>query len=49
MHKATHIWRATLEDPRTGEQKSFINLEGLVGFLRSLGENIEREADEMHS
>ncbi len=49
MHKATHIRRATLEDPRTGEQKSFTNLEELIGFLCSLGENFEREADEMHS
>jgi len=27
------VWRASLEDPRTGEQRGFANLEQLIAFL----------------
>lgn len=30
----TPIWRASLEDPHTGEQKGFADLESLFAFLR---------------
>ena len=29
-------WRASLEDPSTGERKGFANLETLIRFLKSL-------------
>ena len=29
------IWRASLEDPRTGERRGFADLESLVAFLKA--------------
>ena len=28
------VWRASLEDPHTGEQRGFADLDELLGFLR---------------
>lgn len=28
------VWRASLEDPHTGERKGFANVESLLAFLR---------------
>ena len=30
------IWRASLDDPMTGERKGFSDIEALIVFLRSL-------------
>ena len=31
---ASIVWRASLDDPSTGERKGFANLESLFAFLR---------------
>ena len=33
MSEAGSSWRASLEDPRTGERQGFADLQGLFGFL----------------
>jgi hypothetical protein len=38
------IWRASLEDPHTGERKGFASLEALLAFLWEQIRNGKREA-----
>ncbi len=41
------VWRASLEDPHTGERHAFASLEGLVTFLKEqIGGADQREADQ---
>jgi hypothetical protein len=42
-HQVT--WRASLEDPRTGQQHFFTSKEALDEFLRILGEQLENELE----
>jgi hypothetical protein len=40
------VWRFRLEDPRTGQQRGFASLEGMVAFLRSkLVSSDDQQAD----
>ena len=40
-------WRASLEDPSTGERKGFADVDALVGYLRSLvAETMPAEAEQ---
>ncbi len=39
------IWRASLENPRTGEQQSFPSLEDLVDFLHDLCKDMDNKED----
>ncbi len=42
-----YLWRASLEDPHTGERTGFADLESLLTFLRNLnGEKLEEEGQE---
>ncbi len=45
-HNGEHTWRASLEDPRTGQKHFFSNLEALHEFLLKLGEVLEGEVEE---
>ena len=38
-------WRATLKDARTGEQRGFASLEGLIAYLRHIAEAGSGEAE----
>jgi hypothetical protein len=38
-------WRASLENPRTGQQQFFSTQEYLVEFLRKLGKEMESEME----
>ena len=37
------VWRASLEDPHTGERRGFHSLDALVEFLRELIQKNEEE------
>jgi hypothetical protein len=37
------VWRASLEDPHTGERQGFANLEALIDFLWGQIRNSKRE------
>ena len=39
-------WRASLENPRTGQKHVFTSLEALHEFLSNLGEVLENEMEE---
>ena len=39
------VWRASLENPHTGERKGFANLDELFDFLRAQTEEIPRYAE----
>ena len=39
-----HIWRASLESPRTSERRGFANLEALFNFLEKHTRSLERQA-----
>jgi hypothetical protein len=45
MHNGEHTWRASLEDPRTGQQHFFSSLDSLNEFLRQLRQDLESEMD----
>lgn len=45
-HDGGHIWRASLEHPRSGLQQSFSNLDDLIQFLRDLCVVLEGEVEE---
>jgi uroporphyrinogen-III synthase len=38
-------WRASMENPRTGQQLFFTTREALDEFLRKLGEDLENELE----
>ena len=40
------VWRASLEDPRTGERRGFASLETLMDFLRE--QTQEKRDEEQH-
>lgn len=40
------VWRASLEDPHTGERLGFGSLSQLVAFLRAATEEMEASLDE---
>ena len=40
------IWRASLEDPRTGEQRGFASLDLMVNFLR---QQVQSARDEQNN
>jgi hypothetical protein len=42
-------WRASLEDPRTGQQHFFSNLDALNEFLRQLRQDLESKMDKGES
>jgi hypothetical protein len=44
-HNGEHTWRASLEDPRTGQQQFFSNSDALYEFLRQLRQDLESEMD----
>ena len=39
------VWRASLEDPHTGERRGFGSLNELVAFLQAATEETEASAD----
>ena len=39
------VWRASLEDPHTGERRGFGSLNELVAFLRAVTEEMEASPD----
>ncbi len=44
-HNGKHIWRASMEIPRSGEQQSFSSLDELIRFLQNLLEIMENEVE----
>ena len=46
MSGGQQVWRASLEDPRTGERLGFGSLDDLVAYLRMLTGDGSREPDE---
>jgi hypothetical protein len=44
--KPAAVWRASLEDPKTGRRKGFANPNALMQFLRSLTDEIEFTGEE---
>jgi hypothetical protein len=39
------VWRASLEDPHSGEMLGFPNIEALIAYLRDLVGNCQVEGD----
>ncbi len=44
-HNNKRICRASMENPRSGEQQSFSSLDELIKFLQNLLEIMEREVE----
>ena len=44
-HNGEHTWRASLEDPRTGQKYFFSSSDALNEFLRQLMQDLESEMD----
>jgi len=43
VRQNSHLtWRASLENPHTGQEQLFFSLEDLINFLQQLVQNIER-------
>jgi len=48
-HNGEHTWRASLEDPRTGQQYFFSSLKALIKYLQQLRQDLESEMDKGES